>query len=98
MKSRPPAALHVLIVDDEEPVRKFVDRVLREAGYTTYLASDGPEAVDVARGMPSLDILVPDVMMPQLTGDVLARNLPPTERGRQHPYLPRFTHRASSTT
>ncbi len=31
MKSRPPVALHLLIVDDEEPVRKFVDRVLREA-------------------------------------------------------------------
>ena len=40
--------ISVLIVDDEEPVRKFVERVLREAGYKTAVASDGPEAIEVA--------------------------------------------------
>jgi len=93
MKSRPPAAVRVLIVDDEEPVRKFVDRVLREAGYTTYLAGDGPGAIEVARAMPSLDILVTDVMMPQMTGDELARNLRQTERGLKVLYLTGFSDR-----
>jgi two-component system cell cycle sensor histidine kinase/response regulator CckA len=93
MKSRPPVIPHVLIVDDEEPVRKFVDRVLRDAGYATYLAGDGPEAIDVARGMPSLDILVTDVMMPQMTGDELARNLRQTERGLKVLYLTGFSDR-----
>ena len=35
---RTPATMTVLVVDDEEPVRKFVERVLREAGYKTATA------------------------------------------------------------
>jgi two-component system cell cycle sensor histidine kinase/response regulator CckA len=93
MKTRPSATVNVLIVDDEEPVRKFVDRVLREGGYTTFLASDGPDAIEVARTMPSLDILVTDVMMPQMTGDDLARTLRQTERGLKVLYLTGFSDR-----
>jgi two-component system cell cycle sensor histidine kinase/response regulator CckA len=65
----------VLVVDDEEPIRKFVERVLREAGYQTALASDGPEAIEVASKLASLEILVTDVMMPEMAGDELARRL-----------------------
>jgi two-component system cell cycle sensor histidine kinase/response regulator CckA len=64
----------VLVVDDEESVRKFVDRVLRSAGYHTATAADGAEAVDVALKVVP-DILVTDVMMPQMSGDELARRL-----------------------
>ena len=42
----PPSSL--LIVDDDELVRKFLERVLKEAGYQTATASDGPEALQVA--------------------------------------------------
>ena len=67
-------SITVLVVDDEESVRKFVDRVLRNAGYDTATAADGPEAIDVAlRVAPA--ILVTDVMMPQMSGDELARRL-----------------------
>lgn len=65
----------VLIVDDEEPVRRFVDRVLREANYRTTLASDGADAISVAAEHGPFDILVTDLMMPQMTGDELARQL-----------------------
>ena len=70
---RTPATMTVLVVDDEEPVRRFVERVLREAGYKTATAGGGAEAIDIATKMESLDILVTDVMMPQMTGDELAR-------------------------
>jgi two-component system, cell cycle sensor histidine kinase and response regulator CckA len=94
MKRTPSAETNVLIVDDEEPVRKFVDRVLREAGYKTALASDGPEAIAVAKSMESLDILVTDVMMPLMTGDELARRLRQTEqRGLKVLYLTGFSDR-----
>ena len=39
---RPPT---VLIVDDEEAILMFVERVLREAGFTTAVALDGPTAI-----------------------------------------------------
>lgn len=94
MKRMPPAAINVLVVDDEEPVRKFVERVLREAGYKTATAADGPEAIEVAKKMASLDILVTDVMMPQMTGDELARRLRQTEqRGLKVLYLTGFSDR-----
>ena len=94
LKGPSPMSMNVLIVDDEEPVRKFVDRVLREAGYKTALASDGPDAIEMARGMESLDILVTDVMMPQMPGDELARRLRQTEqRGLKVLYLTGFSDR-----
>ena len=79
--------LRVLIVDDEEPVRKFVERVLRDAGYETALAGDGVEAMQVAASMAAFDLLVTDVMMPQMTGDELARRLRQSERSLKVLYL-----------
>ena len=70
-----PRNISVLVVDDEDPVRKFVERVLREAGYTTAVAADGPQAIQVATTLEPFDVLVTDVMMPQMTGDELARRL-----------------------
>jgi CheY-like chemotaxis protein len=65
----------VLVVDDEEPVRRFVDRVLQQGNYQAMLAADGAEAVKVAAENGPFDILVTDLMMPQMTGDELARRL-----------------------
>ena len=77
LRLRRPSAISVsvLVVDDEEPVRKFVSRVLRSAGYQVTVASDGPEALQVAESLDSLDIVVSDLMMPQMNGDDLARRL-----------------------
>jgi two-component system cell cycle sensor histidine kinase/response regulator CckA len=85
--------IYVLVVDDEEAVRTFVERVLREAGYITTLASDGPEAMEVASKMSSLDLLVTDVMMPQMSGDELARRLRQNEPALKVLYLTGFSDR-----
>jgi len=75
MKKAEAESRAVLVVDDEEPVRKFVERVLREAGYKTSMAGSGSEALDIAAQLSSLDVLVTDVMMPQMAGGELARRL-----------------------
>ena len=75
VKKASPRDSSVLVVDDEEPVRKFVERVLRDAGYKTAMAGDGLEALEVAAKLDTLDILVTDVMMPQMAGSELARRL-----------------------
>jgi two-component system cell cycle sensor histidine kinase/response regulator CckA len=93
MKSEPDRPISVLIVDDEEPVRKFVDRVMIDAGYTTAHASDGVEALEVAKKLESLDILVTDVMMPQMLGDELARRLRQSEPGIKVLYLTGYSDR-----
>jgi CheY-like chemotaxis protein len=87
------APLVALVVDDEESVRRFVGRVLREGGYQTALAGDGPEAIEVAAKLGPFDVLVTDLMMPQMTGDELARRLRATEPGVKVLYLTGFSDR-----
>jgi len=86
-------SISVLVVDDEEPVRKFVDRVMRDAGYSTVQASDGMEALEVASKIGPLDILVTDVMMPQMLGDELARRLRESEPDLKVLYLTGYSDR-----
>jgi two-component system cell cycle sensor histidine kinase/response regulator CckA len=64
----------------------FVERVLRDAGYETATASDGPEALEMAQKM-TLDLLLTDVNMPQMTGDELARRLRQSEPSLKVLYL-----------
>jgi CheY-like chemotaxis protein len=71
-------ATRVLIVDDEEASRGFVERVLRLAGYETAVAGDGLEAIRIAEDHGPFDLLLADVVMPGMQGDELARHL----RGR----------------
>lgn len=75
MKSTPNKTYTVLVVDDEESVRQFVARVVKEAGYETTTASDGPEAIEAAAKLASIDLLITDLMMPKMSGDELARRL-----------------------
>ncbi len=89
----PKRPLRVLIVDDEEPVRKFVERVMSEAGYETATASDGPEALEAAKKFDPVDLLVTDVMMPQMAGDELARRLRQSEPSLKVLYLTGFSDR-----
>ena len=93
MKQESDRPISVLIVDDEEPVRKFVDRVMRDAGYATAQAADGTEALEVASSLESVDILVTDVMMPQMLGDELARRLREAEPAVKVLYLTGYSDR-----
>jgi two-component system cell cycle sensor histidine kinase/response regulator CckA len=83
----------VLVVDDEESVRQFVERVIREAGYRTEVAADGAQALEIAARLGSLDLLVTDVMMPQMTGDELARRLRQNEPTLKILYLTGYSDR-----
>ena len=65
----------VLIVDDEEAILRFLQRVLQESGCRTFAAHDGVEAMALAATIEGLDLLVTDLMMPNMNGDELARRL-----------------------
>jgi two-component system cell cycle sensor histidine kinase/response regulator CckA len=86
------APVRVLIVDDEEPVRNFVDRVLRDAGYDTTVAPGGSEALEAAAA-GTFDLVVTDVMMPQMNGDELARRLRQNDPAVKVLYLTGFADR-----
>ena len=83
----------ILIVDDEPAVREFVDRALRAAGYTTTLASDGQEGLEVAEKFGVFDLLLTDVKMPRMSGDELARRLRQTGSHLKVLYLTSYSDR-----
>jgi two-component system cell cycle sensor histidine kinase/response regulator CckA len=82
--------IRVLVVDDEEPIRRFVERVLTDAGYETIVAADGAEAIKRVEKQGGLDLLVTDLMMPEMSGDELARRLRQTDRDLKVLYLTGF--------
>ncbi|HVZ50252.1 MAG TPA: PAS domain S-box protein [Gemmatimonadaceae bacterium] len=66
----------VLVVEDDEHVRRIVVSALRERGYTVTEACDGEEALVVADAMPCPPaLLVTDVVMPRVNGRQLADRL-----------------------
>lgn len=80
-------AFRVLIVDQEQSNREFLDRVLRQPGYETALAADGFEAIRIAETHGPFDLLITDVVIPGIPGDELARRLRASEPGLKILYL-----------
>ena len=72
--SAPGRTASVLIVDDEIGIRLYVERVLTTAGYRTTVAADCAEAIAFASGT-KFDLLLTDVMMPDMTGAALAARI-----------------------
>ncbi len=64
----------VLLVEDEDAVRLFGSRALRNKGYVVLEANDGEEALDVINdfGGP-IDLIITDVVMPGMDGHTLVR-------------------------
>jgi two-component system, cell cycle sensor histidine kinase and response regulator CckA len=74
----------VLVVEDEASVRKIIARILREQGYRVLEASHGGEALAIAADASTrLDLIIADVVMPELGGRELAARL-----GEQRPGTP----------
>ena len=66
----------VLIVEDDAPVRMLTCDILGAAGYTVLAADGGEEALRLCAEHPgTIHLLVSDVVMPQLSGPRLARQL-----------------------
>jgi PAS domain S-box-containing protein len=66
----------VLVVEDEEGVRNLAHEILMEYGYTVLKAAGPSEALAlVARHTGPIDLLVTDVIMPDMSGPELAQRL-----------------------
>lgn len=63
----------ILLVDDESAVRDISARVLRRGGYNVLTAESGPQAIRVMEShLGTVDLLLTDVVMPEMTGPDLA--------------------------
>ncbi|MCB0421553.1 MAG: sigma-54-dependent Fis family transcriptional regulator [Bdellovibrionales bacterium] len=68
MKSR------ILVVDDEESIREFLDIMLRKEGYEVTCVEDGQKAIDIM-AKKSFDMVISDLQMPNVTGIELLRKV-----------------------
>jgi FixJ family two-component response regulator len=67
--ARAPASASVMVVEDQDPVRRQACRILDDHGYAVRDAASGDEALD---GWEPVDVLVTDVVMPGMSGQKLA--------------------------
>jgi PAS domain S-box-containing protein len=65
----------ILLVEDEETVRKFIQRTLGSQGYTILEAKDGHTAIALGETCRNIDLLLTDVVMPDMNGATLADKL-----------------------
>ena len=66
----------VLLVEDEVEVRQFAVRALKRQGYQVLEATDGVEALEImAANEGEIDIVVSDVVMPEMDGPALFKEL-----------------------
>lgn len=60
----------ILVVDDEELVRKTIELQLKDSGYEIVMAEDGEQAIQLLKNEQDLtiDVIICDVRMPKVNG------------------------------
>ena len=92
---QPRGAGSVLVVEDEETVRRLACRVLRARGYRVLEARDGAEALQLVRRHEGpLDLLLTDIIMPGLGGPALVERLLPDRPDLKVLYITGYSEEA----
>ncbi len=90
MNSTPPAssepAATILIAEDHADSREALRVLLEASGYRVHVARDGREAIERAHAVHP-DLILMDIMMPELDGLEATRTLRASEEFRQVPIL-----------
>jgi CheY-like chemotaxis protein len=85
---RPRGGETVLIVEDEEAMREVTRRILARAGYQVIVATGGIDAIEVAQTHEEqLDLLLTDVIMPQMLGKEMAERIKQVRPGIRVLYM-----------
>ncbi len=88
----PPGKETVLVVEDEDAVRRLVRLALEGQGYTVLTASCGSEAQTVLKAHSGpIDLLLTDVIMPQISGRDLAQSIRQARPGLRVLYMSGYT-------
>jgi signal transduction histidine kinase/ActR/RegA family two-component response regulator len=84
----------VLLVEDDERVRAFAEAALRELGYAVASAENAAEALQRFAAEPEVDLLLTDVVMPDINGRQLAEKIQQTRPDLPVLYMTGFTRNA----
>lgn len=91
-KRDPTGTETVLVVEDEDLVRKLAGRILEMHGYTVFLASNPEEAKRISADFEGeIDLLLSDVIMPQMDGGNLFDFLAPLRPGLKVLFMSGYT-------
>ncbi len=63
---------HILLAEDEIPLRKLIKCNLERRGFSVYESSNGQEALNVLEST-DIDLLIADIMMPVIDGNTLTQ-------------------------
>ncbi|MGD2216553.1 MAG: PAS domain S-box protein, partial [Gemmatimonadales bacterium] len=90
--SSPSGKETVLLAEDEDSVRRLARRILEDVGYTVLEAREATEALTISEDWDgSVDLLLTDVVMPELNGRELAERLAVRRPGMQILYISGYT-------
>ena len=65
----------ILIVDDEKAIGELISDSLEEEGFETVMKNDGQEAFDLIQCNKKFDLIILDIMMPNMDGLELCRKI-----------------------
>jgi two-component system cell cycle sensor histidine kinase/response regulator CckA len=65
----------VLLVEDEEQVKAILKQILENQGYHVLSASHGEEALAISQDLGDIQLMITDVVMPQMSGRELAERM-----------------------
>ncbi len=89
----------VLLVEDEDVVRSFAVRALKRQGYEVFEASTGVEALEVMAELEDrIDIVVSDVVMPEMDGPTLLKELRKKNPDLKIIFVSGYPHEAFETS
>ncbi len=77
---------NVLVVDDDRNAVDILDRLLTKEGFAVQCAHGGREALTLAEAHP-IDVILLDVMMPDMDGFQVCQALKQSERTREIPII-----------
>ena len=86
---KPPLTMSkILLIEDEDLMRKIVERILIKEGYQVDIASNGKEAYEkLDSNMFGYDLVITDIMMPYANGFEILSKIKTSEKGKDVPVI-----------
>jgi PAS domain S-box-containing protein len=81
----------ILLVEDEQGVRESTKRILTRHGYNVVTATNGVEALAICDESVAIDLVLTDVVMPEMSGKQLALEIAERHKGTKVLYMSGYT-------
>jgi CheY-like chemotaxis protein len=77
----------ILVVDDEPDILALEEKILKREGYEVLTASDGAQAISLLKSGSNIDLILLDIMMPNIDGFEVSQWVRGSEGGKRIPVV-----------